>query len=161
MSGTRRRGFTLIELMIVIAIISIIAAIAIPNLISARKHGNHASAITALRAIHSAQNLFRENDREEDNLFDYATLTELRNTNLIDEVLGSGTKSGYNFATAPSALNSEYLWYATANPVFPGSSGDLYFMINMQGAVYYTASQSISLNTTDCQIPPILSPMGK
>jgi len=47
----RNKGFTLIELMIVIAIIAIIAAIAIPNLIQARKHGNEASAIGALKTI--------------------------------------------------------------------------------------------------------------
>ncbi|MCA8925370.1 MAG: prepilin-type N-terminal cleavage/methylation domain-containing protein [Planctomycetes bacterium] len=156
-----KRAFTLIELMIVIAIISVIAAIAIPNLIAARKHGNHASAITALKTISTAETLFRENDKEEDNLFDYGTLTELANMNLIDDVLGSGQRAGYLFQAGPSALNSEFLWFAVANPVSPGSSGDLYFAINMRGAVYYTQEASISLNTTTCQLPANLAPMGK
>lgn len=156
-----RRAFTLIELMIVIAIISIIAAIAIPNLLSARKHGNHAAAITSLKTIYSAQTLFRENDKEEDDLFDYGSLLELSNTGLVDGVLGSGTKQGYVFQCAPSATNPEFLWFAVANPVQPTASGDLYFAINMRGAVYYTAAAAIPLDTITCQIPATLAPMGK
>ena len=55
-----QKGFTLIELMIVIAIIAIIAAIAIPNLIEARKGSNEAAAIGAMRTLTTAQALFRE-----------------------------------------------------------------------------------------------------
>ena len=66
------RGFTLIELMIVIAIIAIIAAIAIPNLLAARKASNESSAIQTLRTIAAAQTIFRDRDYDRDNIPDYA-----------------------------------------------------------------------------------------
>lgn len=66
-------GFTLIELTIVIAIIAIIAAIAIPNLIEARKGSNEGAAIGALRTISTAQSLFREGDKDGNGVLDYAT----------------------------------------------------------------------------------------
>src|SRR5205085_1955103 len=67
-----RRGFTLIELMIVIAIIAIIAAIAIPSLLDARKASNETAAIGGLRAIFSAETLFRDRDKDGNGVCDYA-----------------------------------------------------------------------------------------
>ena len=67
------KGFTLIELMIVIAIIAIIAAIAIPNLLDARKGANEAAAKSAMRTLFTVQNLFREGDKDGDGQLDYAT----------------------------------------------------------------------------------------
>ena len=55
----REEGFTLIELMIVVAIIAIIAAIAIPSLLNARKAGNEASAISSLRTLTTVNEQYR------------------------------------------------------------------------------------------------------
>lgn len=158
-----KKGFTLIELMIVIAIIAIIAAIAIPNLIEARKHGNEAAAIGALKTINTSQTLFREGDKENDTLLDYGTLQELSNTLLIDTVLGSGTKQGYTFNAERSASTGEFLWFATANPASPTTTGDRYFCTNHAGVIYYTGLQgnSIAANQPTCSIPTILLPVGK
>ena len=107
MNFSSRGGFTLIELMIVIAIIAIIAAIAIPNLIEARKAGNETASIGCHKTISSAQAMFREMDKEGDGSRDHGTLTELSSFGqLIDTLLGSGTKSGYLFSASYSQSTS-------------------------------------------------------
>jgi prepilin-type N-terminal cleavage/methylation domain-containing protein len=76
----RESGFTLIELMIVIAIIAIIAAIAIPNLLSARLSSNEAAAVATLRNVLSAQAQFQSTARADENgngIGEYGSLAEM------------------------------------------------------------------------------------
>lgn len=146
-------GFTLIELMIAITIIAVIMAIAIPNLISARKNSNEVSAIGALKTISNAQQMFRESDKENDNEFDFANLAELSNTTLIDSTLGSGTRTGYVFDTNAGTVNRSFLWFGLANPISPTDTGDRYFCTNQRGQIFYTNVASISGNYTSCDIP--------
>jgi prepilin-type N-terminal cleavage/methylation domain-containing protein len=153
MRAKRRGGFTLIELMIVIAILAIIMAIAIPNLLQARKAANETNAVGALKTLTTAEGFFRDGDKDNDVNIDYGMLSELSNAELIDNVLGSGTKSGYIFAAAYSLTSSEFLWFGTANPALAGQTGDRYFCVGQAGVIYYTNGGRIALDVDTCKLP--------
>src|SRR5258708_30570646 len=96
----KQKGFSLIELLIVVAIILIIAAIAIPNLLRSKIAANQASAVASLRTLNTSAVLFSTNYQiYPTGLPSMAPSAAASSTaaDLIDSVLATGTKSGYTF----------------------------------------------------------------
>ncbi len=129
----KKPGFTLIELMIVVAIIAIIAAIAIPNLLRSRMSANEANAAAGVRTISTAEVQFQGSGVVIDSatgVGQYGELDDLGTAAppFIDDALMSGTKSGYAFAVTPVADGSAPTYSATAQPVGANTGVKSYFV---------------------------------
>lgn len=143
-------GFSLIELLLVVAIIGVISAIAIPNLLSSRRSANEASALAALRTISSGEATYQATA----GAGNYGDLASLVTLNLVDSAVGLATiagpgtpRTGFLFSAAVVAGAGMPAFDAKAQPFLHTSAGILFatgsrsFFVNEAGVMYF--------NTTD------------
>ena len=144
----QQKGFSLIELLIVVAIILIIAAMAIPSLIRAKIAANEASAVGSIRSINTSAVTY--STTYPDQGFP-ATLAAMGGPNpcpaatfaaacLVDAVLAAGTKSGYTFIWTGDGLLPSVNYTLNATPLIVGSSGQRMFCSNPSGVIYFDPS---------------------
>ena len=132
----KQQGFSLIELLIVVAIILIIAAIAIPNLLRSKMAANEASAVGSLRTINTAEQTYSTTYGT-----GFTDLAILGTSGLLDDVLAAGTKSGYTFASTATGGTgtsaSPYTTYASTGSPLNSSSGTRSFCSDQTGVIRY------------------------
>ncbi len=132
-------GFTLVEIMIVVAIISLLAAIAIPNLLRARHNANEAAAIGALRTISTACESFRSTQTPTAypaNLAALGTATPSYIDNALSvAIAAASTKQGYFYTYTRPNVNQ---YTCTASPGLSGTTGTRIFFVNETGVIRLT-----------------------
>lgn len=144
----KANGFSLIELLIAMTLLLIMTALAVPNYLAALSRANEASAASSVRAIISAQNLYRNT---------FGTFTDLPNLGaeyLTDSLLGAGQKSGYMFDATPGSGTAAGLDFTTqATPqlsIGPSATGTRHYYGDQSAVVRFNLT-----GAADISSPPI------
>jgi type IV pilus assembly protein PilA len=144
---TKQRGFSLIELLIVVAIILIISAIAIPSYLRSRMQANEASAVGSLRMINTAGVTYSStyvNVGFATNLADMGGANPCSASSttacILEETLAMGTKSGYSFVWTGDGATPSVAYTLTATPLVVGGSGQRMFCSDQTGVIRYDPS---------------------
>lgn len=149
-----QRGFSVVEAVVLVAILLVVAAIAIPNLLHSNLSENESAAVASLRTLNAAcanySMLYGGYPRSLSNLGP-GDAANSASAALIDTTLASGTKSGYVFRYAPGAtgISGGVLSYnVTANPATPGRTGQRGFFTDQSGVIRANRSGAADSSST-------------
>jgi type IV pilus assembly protein PilA len=140
----KQKGFSLIELLIVVAIILIIAAIAIPNLLRSKMAANQASAVGSIRTLNTSAVTYSTTYQSQGFPTSLAAMGDggvepctaaSTAACLIDAVLASGTKSGYTFTWAGDGKTPSVGYSITGNPVTMNTTGSVGYFSDQSGVI--------------------------
>jgi type IV pilus assembly protein PilA len=137
------KGFSLLELLIVVAIILIIATIAIPSLLRSRQAANESAAVANVRTINTAQVTYLSSAAGK-----FGAMTDLIAAKLLDDTF-TATKAGYNYAVELDATSSDYTITAVPASVNTGRYG------------YYSVPDAVVRYWTDASLAPTAAQVGK
>lgn len=152
-----RKGFSLIELLIVVAIILIIAGIAIPNLMKSKMTANEAAAVEALRTLNSTAVMYSMSyGGFPHQISDLGPTSGSPNpssasADLIDSVLATGVKTGYKFSfqvVSADPAGNVLAYSITATPTVPGTTGQRSFYTDQSGTIRATSSGTADSTST-------------
>lgn len=129
----KKSGFTLVEIMIVVAIVGLLAALAVPNILRTRINSNEAMAKGNLKTYSTALENFRAAQNPPSYPPDLQTLSTA-NPNYVDAVLGSGVKGGYVFAYNRTSSTQ---FQIVGTPVMSGITGVNTFFVNESGVIRF------------------------
>ncbi len=149
------RGFSLIELLVVVAVILIIAAIAIPNFIRAKERANEAAAVSNLRNITTAEVIYSttygiEFSPDLVSLTGNGVVVDQSHAGLIDQVLAAGTKNGYIYtytAVKTDSLGHVVAYSVVSDPQVPGTTGQRHFYTDQTAVI--RANETTTAGPTD------------
>lgn len=145
----KQTGFSLIELLIVVTIILVISAIAIPSYLRSRMQANEASAVSSIRMINTAAVTYSSTYVDVgfptalSNLGGAAPCTATPTTAcLIEDTLAQGTKSGYSFVWTGDGNTPSVSYTINGTPLNVGASGQRMFCSDQAGVIRFDASGS-------------------
>ena len=144
--SSRIRGFSLIELLIVVAVILIIAAIAIPNLLQAKMSANESAATANIHAINTANIAYSTANPLIGFAADLPTLGPAPGAAYIDSSLASGKKSGYSYTYAPDSNVPSTSYTLNVDPLTRGVTGRRSFFTSEMNVTHYNGTGPATAN---------------